>query len=122
MVPGAGEYIAVKGKANLETGRARALEDPFRVASITKTFTATAILQLIDQGKLRKSDTVSTWFANFPHADHITVADLLRMRSGIADSVDAELLQRYYDDPLMPFDANDSIKRAAGETAAAPIS
>jgi D-alanyl-D-alanine carboxypeptidase len=115
VVPGEGEYIAVKGQANLETGRARELEDPFRVASITKTFTASAILQLIDQGKLRKSDKLSTWFANFPHADRITVDDLLRMRSGIADSADAELLQRYYDHPLMTFDANDSIKRAAGK-------
>jgi Beta-lactamase len=53
VVPGEGEYIVVRGKGNLETGRARAIEDPFRVASITKTFTATAILRLIDRGKLR---------------------------------------------------------------------
>jgi D-alanyl-D-alanine carboxypeptidase len=115
VVPGEGEYVAVKGKANLDTGRVRELEDPFRVASITKTFTASAILQLVDQGKLSKSDKLSNWFPNFPNADHITVDDLLRMRSGIADSADAELLQQYYDDPLMKFDASDSIKRAAGK-------
>jgi D-alanyl-D-alanine carboxypeptidase len=115
VVPGEGEYVAVKGRANLETGRARAAEDPFRVASITKTFTASAILQLVDQGKLGKSDKLSPWFPNFPNADQITVDDLLRMRSGIADSVDAELLRQCYDDPLMKFDTSDSIKRAAGK-------
>lgn len=114
-VPGEGEYIAVKGKANLETGRARQLTDPFRIASITKTFTATAILELIDQGKLSKSDKLSKWFPDFPNADQITVDDLLRMRSGIADAADAELLKQYYDHPLAPFTADDMIKRAAAK-------
>ncbi len=83
-VPGEGEYIAVRGSANLATGRARELDDPFRIASITKTFVATAILQLVDEGQLSTSDNLSKWFPDFPNADTITIDDLLRMRSGIA--------------------------------------
>jgi len=68
-VPGEGRYLVARGVANLETGRPRRLHDPFRIASITKTFTATAILQLIDKGKLSKSDTVSKWLPDFTNAD-----------------------------------------------------
>jgi CubicO group peptidase (beta-lactamase class C family) len=37
-VPGEGEYVVARGKANLKTGEQRDLDDPFRIASITKTF------------------------------------------------------------------------------------
>ena len=49
-VPGEGEYVVARGKANLKTGEKRDLDDPFRIGSITKTFVATAILQLVDEG------------------------------------------------------------------------
>lgn len=47
-VPEEGEYVQAQGAASLETGRERQPNDPFRVGSITKTFTATALLQLVD--------------------------------------------------------------------------
>lgn len=114
-VPGKGEYISVKGKANLETGRARNINDQFRIGSITKTFTATAILQLIDQGKLNKSDTLSKWSPDFPNAEKITIYDLLSMRSGIFDSADEQLLTDYYNNPLIDLSAKDMIMLAAGK-------
>lgn len=86
-VPGEDEYVVAKGLANLETGRKRDLDAPFRIASITKTFVATAVLQLVDEGKLSKSDTLSRWYPDFPNAERITVDDLLRMRSGLVDGV-----------------------------------
>jgi D-alanyl-D-alanine carboxypeptidase len=55
-VPGEGQYMTAKGVANLQTERPRRLNDHFRIVSITKTFTATAILQLIDEGRLSKDD------------------------------------------------------------------
>jgi CubicO group peptidase (beta-lactamase class C family) len=50
-IPGEGKFTYVSGKANLETGRARNLADPFRIASITKTFTGLAILIYLDPPK-----------------------------------------------------------------------
>jgi D-alanyl-D-alanine carboxypeptidase len=84
-VPGEGRYVVARGKANLETGEERDLEDPFRIGSITKTFTATAILQLIEEGKLSKSDKLSKWYPDFPNAEKITIEHLLRMQSGIRE-------------------------------------
>src|ERR671920_406308 len=94
-VPGEGEYVVARGKANLKTGEKRDLDDPFRIASITKTFTATAILQLVEEGKLSKTDKLSKWYPDFPNAEKITIDHLLRMQSGIVDPDYEDVLQRY---------------------------
>ena len=111
--PDEGEYVTAQGTANLDTGRARELEDPFRIASITKTFTGTAVLQLVDEGKLSKSDPLSTWYPDFPKADEITVDNLLRMRSGMVDPYASDdFLQSYYDNPEAKITPEDMIKAA----------
>jgi len=101
-VPGRGRYTFVEGFADLATHSPRTFEQPFRIASITKTFAATAILVLIDRGLLRKTDHVAKWYPQFPNADQITVDDLLRMRSGIPAPNDDEVLAQVYDAPLKP--------------------
>src|SRR5215213_6658010 len=117
-VPGEGEYLTAQGKANLDTGRAPDPDDQFRIGSVTKTFVATAILQLVDEGKLNKSDTLSKWYPDFPNADRITIDDLLRMRSGIPDyweMHDEEALKHYYHNPLEQVTNEDVIKAAASK-------
>jgi D-alanyl-D-alanine carboxypeptidase len=110
--PGEGEYVTAKGEANLETGEQRGLGQPFRIASITKTFTATAVLQLVDEGRLKTSDTLSEWYPDFPNAEKITVDDLLRMRSGIPDFVDEKFMKNWYAHPRADVTAQDSIERS----------
>ena len=51
-------FRQVYGKANYEQDRALALDSRFRLASISKQFTATAILKLQDEGRLNVSDPV----------------------------------------------------------------
>ncbi len=114
-IPGQGNYEAAFGTANLATGRKRQVSDPFRIASITKTFTATAILQLVDQGKLSTADPISKWFPDFPNAAQITVRDLLTMRSGLADFADLALLEWYYHNRLAPFGPQDAIRLTAAQ-------
>ncbi|MDG3002339.1 serine hydrolase domain-containing protein [Paludisphaera mucosa] len=112
-IPGSRSYVAVRGEADLRTGRARGAAMPFRIASITKSFTATAVLQLADRGKLSLDDPLAKWYPDFPHADSITVDDLLRMRSGIPDSLGHDLLGEYYADPLIRITPQESIDKAA---------
>lgn len=112
-IPGRGRYVTAQGAADLTTGAARDTAAPFRIASITKTFTATAILQLADGGRLNVTDRLSTWYPDFPNADRITVDHLLRMRSGIPDSLDASFLAEYFADPTAPVTAEDVIARSA---------
>lgn len=47
--PGQGEYVTAVGVADLAPSAPRKIEQPFRIASITKTFVATVILHLADQ-------------------------------------------------------------------------
>ncbi len=55
----------------------------FRIGSITKMFTAAMILQLVDEGKLKLTDTLATFFPQIPNAGKITLGQLLGHRSGI---------------------------------------
>jgi D-alanyl-D-alanine carboxypeptidase len=117
-VPGEGEYVVARGKANLETGEKREVSDPFRVGSITKTFVATAVLQLVEEGELSKSDKLAEWYPDFPNAEKITVDDLLRMRSGIVEDSDIDAFWEAYEkDRLAGVSADDEIERAAKSSA-----
>lgn len=55
---------------------------PFHVASTSKTFTSTAILQLLSKGNLSLTDTLGTYFPGFPYSG-VTIWHLLSHSSGI---------------------------------------
>lgn len=116
-MPGESPVVICRGLADLETGRARTPDDPFRIGSITKTFIGTAVLQLVDGGKLAREDPLSRWYPDFPNAGRITVRDLLRMRSGIADSYGQDFVEEIYADPLLSLNAEQMIARSAAKSA-----
>ncbi|HEY3390244.1 MAG TPA: serine hydrolase domain-containing protein, partial [Prolixibacteraceae bacterium] len=55
----------------------------YRVGSISKMFTSTMIFQLIEEGKLKLTTTLDTYFPKLPNANKITISNLLNHRSGI---------------------------------------
>ena len=60
--------------------------DRFRVASLAKSYTATVVLQLVGEGKLRLGDSVERWLPGVvPHGERITIRELLNHTSGLAD-------------------------------------
>jgi D-alanyl-D-alanine carboxypeptidase len=71
--------------------------DHFKIASLTKTYTATVVLQLAAAGKLRLSDSVERWLPGLvPNGRHITVRQLLNHTSGIAEfETDPRYLKPY---------------------------
>jgi CubicO group peptidase (beta-lactamase class C family) len=60
-------------------------ETKYRIHSITKTFTAVMIFQLIEEGKLKLNDTLDKFFPQIPNAARITIGHILAHRSGIHD-------------------------------------
>jgi CubicO group peptidase (beta-lactamase class C family) len=59
----------------------------YRIGSITKMFTAAMIFQLVEEGKLKLTDTLDKFFPQIPNANKITIAHILAHRSGIHDSL-----------------------------------
>src|SRR6266545_1080982 len=81
-----GQVIVRKGygMANLELGVPVAPEMVFRLGSITKQFTAVAILMLVEDGSLSLSDDITRFLPDYPtHGQSITIAQLLTHTAGI---------------------------------------
>lgn len=77
------------GQSNLEDRIASTPETNYRLASVTKQFTAAAILLLVEDGKLSLDDRVKKWLPSLPSAaDPVTIQQLLTHTSGIVDYED----------------------------------
>ncbi len=87
--PERGVYQQAYGLADVANDRAAAIDDHFRIGSVSKTFGAAIILQLVDEGLLALDDTVAdadpALAEQFPEVADISVSDLLGMTSGIPD-------------------------------------
>lgn len=95
-VPGKGSFVRAKGVADLATGRRMNARDIFRIGSLTKTFTATVILQLIDEGKVRLDDSLHKFYPKVPNSKDITVRQLLNMTSGLHNYTEIEWVQEAF--------------------------
>ncbi|MFD9396935.1 serine hydrolase domain-containing protein [Streptomyces sp. NPDC060000] len=92
-------WAGVAGTADLATGRKPQADDRFRVGSITKTFVATSMLQLKEEGKLSLDDTVDHWLpglvqGNGHDGGKITLRQILNHTSGIYSYTDDEEFKR----------------------------
>ena len=87
LVTGKGKVIYKKafGYADREWKIPNTLETKFEIGSLTKQFTAAAILQLAEQKKLNLDDKLSAWVSDYPKGDSVTLHMLLNHTSGIVD-------------------------------------
>jgi len=77
-------YKDAIGKANLELNVPMNADHIFRIGSITKQFTAVAILKLMEQGKIDLQDDITKYILDYPTNDkHISIEHLLTHTSGI---------------------------------------
>ena len=90
--PGVAALIARDGEVLCQRGYGRAdvglrvpatPETKFRIGSVTKQFTAAAILKLQEEEKLNVSDKLSKFLPDFPRGDEVTLHHLLTHTSGI---------------------------------------
>ncbi|MFC9897063.1 serine hydrolase domain-containing protein [Nocardia sp. NPDC127579] len=82
---GAERWEFALGVADVTTGAPFRLGDHHRIGCVTKSFTATAVLQQIDRGRLRFADTLESFVPGIPNGGDITVEHLLNMTSGVAN-------------------------------------
>ncbi|MGW2177090.1 serine hydrolase domain-containing protein [Streptomyces sp. NPDC001732] len=89
-----GRWTAERGVADLDTGRPMRAADRLRIGSVTKTFTATVVVQLADEGRIGLDDPVERHLpglirGNGHDGRTITVRQLLQHTSGLPDYVEA---------------------------------
>ncbi|MEV7775627.1 serine hydrolase domain-containing protein [Kitasatospora sp. NPDC086791] len=82
-MPGRGCYVRATGVADTTTGAPMRTDDFVRIGSETKTFTVTALLQLVDEHRIGLDDPISAHLDGVPGGDCITLRQLAGMRSGL---------------------------------------
>ena len=82
------------GRANLELSAPVITKTVFRIGSLTKQFTAAAVLLLAEQGKLKVDDKLSLYLPNFPRANEVTLRDLLDHTSGIHNFTEGPIIDK----------------------------
>ncbi|WKD30631.1 serine hydrolase domain-containing protein [Streptomyces xanthophaeus] len=98
--PGKGSYVRSFGVADKATGAPMAPDLHVRIGSETKTFTVTALLQLVDQGKVGLDDHIGAYVTGVPNGDRITLRELAGMRSGLFNySMDGDFIKQLEADP-----------------------
>ncbi|MEW2587954.1 serine hydrolase domain-containing protein [Streptomyces virginiae] len=102
--PGKGTYIRSFGVADKATGMPMSPGLNTRIGSETKTFTVTALLQLVDEGKVGLDDPIGKYVSGVPNGDRITLRELAGMRSGLFNySADEDFGKAFLSDPRRPF-------------------
>jgi D-alanyl-D-alanine carboxypeptidase len=80
-------YEKSRGVRDIVTNAELSAVDFFRIGDLTKTFTTTVLLQLVDENKLQLDNKLNMYFPAIPNSDSISVRQLLNMTSGLYDYV-----------------------------------
>lgn len=103
------------GMADIERGIANSTENLFAIGSMTKQFSAVAILKLIEEGKMGLTDDIRKYFPEYnAHGKIITIENLLTHTSGIPsftekESFDKLYAQEFSKDSIVKYFENDSL-------------
>lgn len=81
------EYINSRGAADSVGHKDNSINTCYYAGAITQQFTAAAVLQLVDSGKLNLEDTLDKFFPDYKSGAEITVENLLNMTSGIKNYI-----------------------------------
>lgn len=84
-------YTASKGYSDTQLKTYNRPDTVYEIGSVTKQFTAAAVMMFAEKGKLSVKDKVSKYFPDYIHGGDITVENLLNMTSGIPDYLNAQL-------------------------------
>jgi CubicO group peptidase (beta-lactamase class C family) len=99
LIARGGEILleASYGMADPELGVSTATSHRYRIASLTKSFTAAAIVMLAERQKLALTDSLHRFLPEFPNARNITILQLLRHEAGLANPHYREALKERID-------------------------
>ena len=108
-----GQIVYERAYGNARDSTAANPSMRYAIGSVSKQFTATALLLLAEDGKLALTDPVSKWFPQLTRAQDITVQQLLSMTSGYQDYWPQDYV---FPDMQRPATAQTIMQRWAGKT------
>jgi D-alanyl-D-alanine carboxypeptidase len=91
-----GRRLASGALGESQPGVPATTRDHFRIGNVTESFTTTLLLRLVDQGRVRLEDPLSTWFPSLPNAGQVTLGMLARSVSGYSDYVTTPRFERAF--------------------------
>lgn len=103
-------YSKAFGMANLELNVPMKPNNVFQIGSMTKQFTAVAIMMLEEQGKLNVSDAISKYIPDYPNGSNISIHHLLTHTSGIKDFTKMKSIMTIAKKDLTPKELVDFFK------------
>lgn len=119
-VPGKEPFVITDGVSDLASGQEMTADLVWPLRSVTKSFTVTLLLQLVDEGKLSLDDTIGKWVSGVPNGDQITVRQLANMTSGVPEYTTQAWLDAYLADENRNFTTPELISYAVAEPAQFP--
>lgn len=102
-VPGHGSWVYADGVADNTTKAVPTAEMSWPLRSVTKSFSVTLVLQLVDEGKLSLDDTVGQYVDGVPNGDRITIRELADMSSGLPEYTTEAFIDDFVADPERVF-------------------
>lgn len=109
-MPGKGCYVRASGVADTATRKPMFADTFVRIGSETKTFTVTALLQLVDDRRVRLDDPISKYILGVPNGHRITLRHLAEMRSGLFPyTSDPDFTRDLLSDPRRTFTPWESL-------------
>ena len=101
-------YVGALGDARLDPVAPATVDMAYGVGSISKQFTAAAVMLLVERGKVKLDDPISTWLPELEHSHDVTLRMLLNQVSGYSDNYTEDYLTP---EMATPTNALDSVKR-----------
>ena len=116
-IPGEGAWTRAAGLADVEKKVPVSTDMAWPLRSVTKSYTVTLILQLVDEKKITLDDTIGQYVDGVTDGDTITLRQLADMSSGNADYTGGDFLEAFQQDPEKIFTLDELNGFALGKPA-----
>jgi D-alanyl-D-alanine carboxypeptidase len=109
-IPGEGSWTTALGLANVDDELAAGTDMQWPLRSVTKSYTVSLILQLVDEGRLSLDDTIDQYVDGVTDGDEITLRQLADMSSGNSDYTNADFQKDFltHEDKIYSLDELNS--------------
>lgn len=116
-IPGEGSWTTAAGVADIASGEPTSTDMSWPLRSVTKSYTVTLLLQLVDEGAVTLDDTIDQYVEGVTNGDRITLRQLANMSSGNSDYTNEDFVAVFGEDPTRIFTLDELNSFVLGQPA-----